>query len=163
MRRSNLNTPIQLDQSRTMRKLLEISDKSLAVLADDRGAYGLGTYIAGTDVVEIAIIDHATWELRIDGSEYLRVRYGKASLPRPPLSPEVFKDTAERVVGEIESNRIWSIISAAQGSGRGIALVVSRDAEHEAIRLGSEAVAITPALLEPEKSSVLARLMAPSY
>ena len=143
--------PIRLKQSRTMRKLLEISGTSFAVLADDRGAFGLGSYIAGTDVIEISIIDHATWELRIDGSEYMRVRYGKASLPRPPLRFEVFKDIAERVVGEIESKRIWSVITEAQGSGRGMALVISRDAEREAIRLGSEAVTISPAPLEPEK------------
>lgn len=143
--------PIPLGQARTMRKLLEISGASFSVLADNRGAYGLGSHMAGTDVVEISIVDHATWELRIDGLELLRVKYGKASLPRPPLSFETFKDTAERIVGPLELNRIWSIITEAQGSGHGTALVVSQDAESEASRLGSEAVTIAPSLLEPEK------------
>ena len=141
--------PVVLTRTRNLRKLLELSDDSLSVMVDDQGAYGLGSCASGNDVVEISVVGHAEWELGIDGDLYVRVAYGKATLPRPLLNFDAFRETTEQVLGAIEFNRIWSIIQGVQQGGHGTALVVSTDPEGEANRLGAEAVSINPTMLEP--------------
>ena len=73
--------PVPLRQARSMRKLLELSDDSISVLADHHSAYGLGTGTSVPDSVEITVTGHAEWELRVGGSALLRVAYGHATLP----------------------------------------------------------------------------------
>ena len=149
---------VPLRQARSMRKLLELSDDSTSVLVDHQGAYGLGSCVSGTDVVEISVTGHAQWEMRVNGSALMRVAYGQATLPRPLLDVDKFRDTAERILGPIELSRIWAIIQKAQTSGHGTSLVVSSDPEGEAARLGAEAVSIDPALLEPTEIVRLSRV-----
>lgn len=145
--------PVSLRDARSMRKLLELSDESISVLADYQGpqglrAYGLGSYKSGLDVAEISVRGHADWELSIDGSALVRVAYGQATLPRPLLEFDKFRDTAERTVGPVDLSRVWAIVREAQASGHGTTLVVSSDPEAEARRLGA-AVTIAPEHLEP--------------
>ena len=149
---------VPLRRARSMRKLLELSDDSISVLADLEGAYGLGSRASVPDVVEISITGHAEWELSVDGSALMRVTYGKAALPRPLLNYDDFSDTAERILGTIELNRIWAIVQQAQTSGHGTALVVSGDPKGEAARLGGEAVSVDPTLLEPAEVVRLGRV-----
>ena len=150
--------PVPLRQARRMRKLLQLSDASTSVFADHQSAYGLGTDITVPDSVEITVTGHAEWELRVGGSALLRVAYGQATLPYALLDIDEFKDTAERILGPVKVNRLWSIIQKSQASGHGSALVVSSDPEGEAIRLGAEAVQIVPAFLEPNEIARLARV-----
>ncbi len=141
--------PVPLSQARRMRKILRLSDDSLAVLVDQQGAYGLGLCASGTDVVDITVKGHAQWEMGIDGLALMRVTNGHPTLPKPLLSFEGFRDTARRVLGPIELNRIWAIIQEAQAGGHGMMLVVSNDPEGEVDRLGAEAVPIEPHYLDP--------------
>ena len=141
--------PVSLRAARTMRKLLELSDDSTAVLADYKDAYGLGSCDSGPDVVEISVHGRSEWELNVDGSAFVRVAHGHAMLPRPALPFEKFKDTVERTVDSAEINRIWEITQEAQASGHGTTLVVSSDPVQEIARLGGEAVPIDPECLEP--------------
>ena len=150
--------PIPLSQARRMRKILHLSDDSLAVLVGQQGAYGLGSCASGTDVVDIFVKDHAQWEMSIDGLALMRVTNGQPTLPRPPLDFEGFGDTARRVLGPIELNRIWAIIEKAQASGHGMMLVVSSDPEGETARLGAEAVPIEPQNLKPAEVVRLGRV-----
>ena len=76
--------PVPINRARSMRKLLELTDDSTAVLVDDPGAYGLGSCASGPNVVEISVTGHAEWELSIDGSALVRVSYGQATLPSSP-------------------------------------------------------------------------------
>ena len=141
--------PIPLRQARIMRKLLELSDDSTCVLTDGRSAYGLGRSDRARDALEIAVRSHATWELIVDGSAYVKVSYGRATLPRPLIDFAKFADTAARTVGRIDTDRIWRIIQAAQVSGHGTTLVVSGDAARETERLGAHAIPIEPETLDP--------------
>ena len=141
--------PVRLSEARSMRKLLELSDHSISVLADYQYAYGLGSICSGPDVMEITISGHAKWELSVSGERFLRVSYSNATLPRPPFNFESLKDVAERTVGDVDLNRIWGIIDYAQVSGHGTTIVVSSDPEAEADRLGGEAVPIAACHLDP--------------
>ena len=149
---------IRLGDARIMRKLLELSDDFMSVLADRGGVYGLGSCDSGPDVIEISVHGRAEWELSIDGSTFLRVVSGHAMLPRPILDYAKFKDTAERTVGSIELDRIWAVIQRAQATGHGTTLVVSRDPASEVARLGREAVPIEPDCLEPDDIVRLGRV-----
>lgn len=151
--RVRFQEPGPLQDAQSMRKLLELSDESMSVLVDYQGAhglraYGLGSYESGLDVAEISVRGHADWVLSIDGSALVRVAYGQATLPRPLIDFDEFKDTAERAVGTIDISRVWAIVREAQASGYGTTLVVSSDPEAEARRLGA-AVTIAPEYLEP--------------
>ena len=144
---------VPLRDARSVRKLLELSDESMSVLVDYQGshglcAYGLGSYESGLDVAEIFVRGHADWEMSIDGSALVRVAYGQATLPRPLLELDKFKDTAERTIGTIDLSRVWAIVREAQASGHGTTLVVSNAPQAEAQRLGA-AVTIAPEHLEP--------------
>jgi hypothetical protein len=100
-------------------------------------------------VLEIAVRSHATWEVIVDGTSYVKVAYGRASLPRPLVDFSKFADTAARTVGWIDTDRIWRIIQAAQVSGHGTTLVVSGDPAGETARLGTHAIPIEPEALDP--------------
>lgn len=150
--------PVPLRQARSIRKLLELSDDSSPLLIDNQGAYGLGYSSSGTDRVEITINGHAEWELRVDDSPLVRVNNGKAALPVPLIEFDEFRDTAERILGTVELSRLWAIIQESQTSGHGMALVISRDPQMEADRLGGQAVSIRPALLDPADIARLGRV-----
>lgn len=141
---------IRIDNARIVRKLVQLSDDHTAVLTDGLYAYGLGECPPATDAVEVFVCGHAEWELRVGGTAVLRVAYGHARLPKPLVDYDEFAVTAERTVGPIDLCRIRQIIEAAQNSGHGMTLVVSRSVAEEVGRLGGEAVPIDPDDLEPD-------------
>ena len=66
----------------------------MTVLADTEHAYGLGTSKSAPDVVEVSVIGHAKWEASVNGAKLVRVAYGKATIPKGPISLDELKDTA---------------------------------------------------------------------
>ena len=146
--RVGFERPVSLRDARSIRKLLELCDDATSVLADRSTAYGLGSSDSGPDAAEVSVLGHADWELTIDGLALMRVAYGRATLPTPPLDFDKVKDTAERIVGPTQIDRIWEIILQAQASGHGTTLVISSDPVGEVARLGGEAVPIAPDTLE---------------
>ena len=139
---------VRLSEARSIRKLLQLTDEANAVLVDDKGAFGLGNSESGPGCVEIEITGHAEWEASIDNQTLVRVSYGHASLPIAPLDRDKVEDALERKVGTIDFEKIWHIVEAAQHAGHGMTLVVTSDPKGEATRLGKEAVAISPSLIE---------------
>ena len=142
--------PISIYNARNMRKLLELSDDTTVILSDYRRAYGLGAYNAIPDSIEIRVRGHADWEALFNGIALIRVRNGHAKLPpKPPITRERLADLAERIVGSIELDRIWSVIDKAQISGHGMTLVISHDPSGETSRLGDQAMPTVPRCLNP--------------
>ena len=147
--RIQFQKPLSLHDARIMRKLLELSDASTAVLADYESAYGLGACDSSPKIVEILVRGHADWEVSFGGLALVRVSYGHPTLPRPPLDRDQFDSTAARTVGSADLDRIWDVVEAAHASGHGTTLVVSHDPAGEASRLGGQAVPIDPSFLGP--------------
>ena len=143
--------PVHLRESRTMRKVLQITDGTMSVLADPTHAYGLGPRKIAPDVVEVSITGHATWEASVNGDKFVRVAYGKATIPNQPIEFNELKDIAERTIGNANTRRIWEIVQAAKESGQGATIVVSQDPESETTRLSGEGMPIEPDYLEPEE------------
>ncbi len=148
-----LERPVPLTAARAVRKLLEITDDSLALLVHEDGVFGLGRVTAGlaADVFEVAITGHATWELRGAGGVLLRFEYRQPSLPRPILDMSALVDTFERLLGDaISKDVLIPLVEAAMRAHHGTTLVVSADAASEAVRLGGQATTITPTLATVE-------------
>ena len=150
--------PVSLRDSKIMRKLLELSDESTSVITDGQRAYGLGPRGPAADVAEITVRGHAEWDLSVDGETLMRVTYGKAKLPRPPLPRHKVDDAAQRILSSIDMDLIWPIIEEVRNSGHGTILVVSNSPEEEAARLGGQAVPIDPERLPPEDIARLGRV-----
>ena len=115
-------TPVRLHESRTMRKLLQLSDGTMSVMADPARAYGLGPRKTAPDVVEVSITGHAKWEASVNGDKLVRVSYGKATIPNQPIELVELEDTAERIIGDANIKLIWDIVQATQESGHGTTL-----------------------------------------
>ena len=143
--------PVPLRESRTLRKVLQLSDGTTSVLADPTRAYGLGIGKTAPDVLEISIPGHAEWDASVNGDKFVTVRYGKATIPNQPLELERLIDIAERTIGDANTRRIWEIVEAAQASGKGSTIVMSRDPQAETARLSGEGMPIEPDYLDPQE------------
>ena len=141
--------PVRIRESRTMRKLLQLSDNTMSVLADPVHAYGLGPSKTAPDIVEVSITGHAKWEASVNGDKFVRVAYGKATIPKQRIDVEELEDLAERTVCATNTKRIREIFEAAQESGHGTIIVVSKDPVAETTRLSGEGMPIEPDYLEP--------------
>ena len=143
--------PVDLRESRTIRKILQLTDRSMSMLSDGQYAYGLGRTRAAPDILEIAITGHARWEASVNGTNLVRVSYGQPSIPTQPIEIEEFKDIAERTIGDVNINGIWEIVLAAQQNGKGCTIVISSAPDEEAQRLSNEGMPIDADYLKPEE------------
>ena len=150
--------PVRLNQTRSMRKLLELTDETKALLTDGRFVYGLGECTSAPDVAKIAIEGHARWSLSIDDTALLKVTYEHATLPKQVLDKDFFRDIAERTVGAVEAERIWDIFQCALDNDHGTTLVVSADPVSEIYRLAQEALPIKPEYLDHKDVARLGRV-----
>lgn len=152
--RARFAEPVGLQGARAIRKLLQTTGPTLALLVHDGGAYGLGEIRTGNvseDVFEVAITAHATWELRHREGTMLRVAYGEAALPRPMFDERLVADTLDRILGpSAQVDRLMVLISAASTAAHGTTLVISAQAATEAERLAGPATMLEPQDLSAE-------------
>jgi hypothetical protein len=148
-----LKQPVPLKETRTLRKLLEISSRGTrAVLINGREAYGLGTgedsyETTSESVFEVVVSGPGTWDLRHAGVPLMAVTYGSPHLPEERLSRARFDDTANRIfaaAGGCDVDRLWTLAMAAADAEHGTMLVVSSEAASEASRLSSQALDVEP-------------------
>ena len=151
--------PVKLGETRSVRKLLELSDESTYLLADNEFIYGLGECNSAPDVAKIVIEGHAKWSVSIDDTTLMTVSYEHATLPKQILDRAFFKDVAERTVGDdAEIERLWEIVQCALESGHGTTIVVSKDPVSEINRLAQESLPIEPEYLAHEDVAHLGRV-----
>jgi hypothetical protein len=159
-----LKQPAPMNETRTMRKLLETSrTDGAALLTDGSVAYGLGdakaTYhAAGESLFEVVVSGPGTWDLRHVEQPLMRVVFGSPRLAETRLSRVSFDDVARRVLGpagHYDSDRLWALAMAAKDAEHGTMLVVSSQATAEAARLQSQALVVQPTMLE---TSLVAQL-----
>ncbi len=160
--RAVLARAVALREARAVRKLLEVSDGDVALLTDGSKVFGLGevdtSRVDEGTAFEIVIPSHATFELRHDGTALMRVAYGRPKLPRPLLDRERFDDVIARVLGVMDTSRLWMIVEAAAGAGHGTVIVISTDALAEAARLSGQATLLEPHFLQPDDVIRFARI-----
>lgn len=138
---ARLATSVPLSSTRRVRKLLETTDHSTALLVDDSGVFGFGSAPKpdAHDVFEIAVTSHATFELRTQDVGLLRISYGAPSLPQLVLDTEHFADVCRRVLGSsAPTDLLTKLVSTASLASHGTTLVVTTAAETEANRLAGQ-------------------------
>ncbi len=139
---------IAIGETRSVRKLLELTDEDTGLLTDGSYVYGLGHCNSAPDVARIEIEGHGKWTLSVNNTVLIRVAYEHATLPKQILSKELFRDVAERTVGAMQVELIWNTLQCVLESGHGTTIVVSEDPVSEIERLGQEAVVIKPEYLD---------------
>ena len=150
--------PSRLSETRTLRKLLEISDRDkLGLLTDGQTIFGLGhvyeTYKPADErVFEFHVVGEGHWLMRHGGIALLQVEFGRPRLPTERIDKAGFVDTVSRVFvdGSADSERLWHLTLAAAEQAHGTMLVISERAADEAARLSAQATLIEPAVLSPE-------------
>ena len=153
-----IQKPVGLVEARSVRKMLELTDETTALLTDGRAILGLGDCISAPDVARIMIEGHAKWSLSINDRTLMKVAYEHATLPKQILDTDLFRDVARRTVGAVEVERIWDIFQCALDNDRGTTIVISEDPASEIERLGQEALAIKPEYLDYQGVARLGRI-----
>lgn len=153
-----LKKPIGLREYRKVRKILEMSGENASIITDSELIYGLGK-IDGKynpmeeSLFEIRFVDHYEWMLFHDSIPMLKVKYGYPSLPKETIKREKFFSDSRRVFTKVtagELDNLWDIVQEATKQLHGTLLVISENAESEAIRLGNQCFEIEPQVLPLE-------------
>ena len=143
-----IEDPIRLRNTRSARKMLELTDETTALLTDGQFVYGLGMCPSAPNVAKIRIEGNSEWSLSIDDTEHIKVSHHQATLPKQVLNKNLFKDIVHRTFNSVNTERIWDAFQHSLNIGHGTTIVVSNDPESEIARLGREALAIRPKYLD---------------
>lgn len=158
-----LTEPVPLSDKRHLRKLLEPTGPDMALLMRDRHVYGLGT-ITDADtasphkISEITIGSSGTWHLSQAATRVLTVQDTLPKLPQPQLDLPLLEDTVTRVLDGADLRRLIDLAGAASRNRHGAMLIISCDAEAEAIRLAPQATKTTPRPLTPQAMQQLTNM-----
>lgn len=161
--RARLVQIMPIRQRKAIRKLIESSDAEFSVVTDRAHAYGLGTIGRDYDSAQEAIFkvrfgSLGVWDLIHNDSILMRVRHGQPELIRPKISDAELK--ARMVALQVSADAIellTELVLDTTVQQHGALLVISADAEQEAVRLGTLAFRVEPVLLT---AALLRRLTA---
>ena len=152
-----LKVPIEIDNYRGIRKLLEVSSSQMALLCDVKSVWGFGvplnTYQPSREnLFEIRFTEHYTWELVHAENIMLRVRYREPRLPRERFDKEQFYAHVYRFfkVSKMTANRLVEAVEAAVEQRHGTMLVITPEAEQETKRLAAQCTAIEPITVDKD-------------
>lgn len=149
-----LSEPVRLSETRTLRKLLEVSSRDGEwLLTDGSEVYGLGSqkedYPAEAEsVFKLLVSGDGTWELQHGDVRLASVQHGVPRLPEERVRRELLDDICVRVFDEFDSDALWALVMSAADAEHGTMLVISAAAEAEASRLGSQSIRMEPATLQ---------------
>lgn len=158
--------PVDPDDFRKVRKLLEMCDERVWLLAADRRIYGLGSLNhtgydrKREDVFVIRFVEHHCWEFIHNGVVLMRTTYNEPKLPLPRFDDDELRASLKRCLPGIHRHavdRVTALGRMASSAKRGTILVVSAEAEDEAERLGKQSFPVKPfAMTTAQLASVCA-------
>jgi hypothetical protein len=148
----NLKDSIRINNYRGIRKLIEISSKTMALLCDGTVVWGLGHLLDTYDpcnenIFEIEFIDHYTWELTHDKQVMLNVKYRQPKLPIERFDKSLFCDHIIRLFNVDEEETLTILVESVEAAveqRHGTMLVITSKAETEAKRLRAQSTVIEP-------------------
>ena len=152
-----LTEPIEIYNYRGIRKLLEVSSNSMALLCNMESVWGLGipldTYQpCREDLFEIRFFEHHTWELVHAENIMLRVKYRQPRLPRARFDRELFCDCVTQLfkIQPTTANILTKAVEAAIEQRHGTMLVITPEAQRETKRLAAQSTVIEPVLVSKD-------------
>jgi hypothetical protein len=161
-----LQTPIERQDYRAVRKLLELSESGQSLLSDSAAIYGLGNILPSysaslQNVFEIEFTGHYQWRVLHAGQVLMEVAYDKPQLPKHRLARERFEPIVRRLfpsAKQIDLDNLWKLVGAAIDQRHGTMLVISDSARAEAERLASQSTLISPLVLTPEIMRMVSKI-----
>lgn len=153
----NFDKPIKLLNHRAVRKILEMTDENVYLLADGKEVYGLGKIKEYDSTLEEVFIvkfkKHFLWELSHANKTLMEVEYRHPKLPKEKINKWTFTDHYLRIFSDISEddiNTIWGTILSASEQKHGTMVVITNNAIEEAERLSSQCLKIRPTYLSSE-------------
>ncbi len=147
-----LDRPIKVKDFRMVRKFLEVSDNSSAIVCDSALIYGLGE-VRGKynpkdeNLYVVNFTRHFTWVVLHDNNPLMEVEYRQPKLPTEKIDREKLYSDFRRVFKGISKKQLddlWEIAMEACGQKHGTMIVISDAANSEAERLGNQSFPIKP-------------------
>jgi hypothetical protein len=153
-----LRTPVRIAETRTLRKLLEISDRDkLGLLTDGNVIFGLGhvspSYQPPDErIFEFHVVGQGQWLMRHGKDVLFETEFGRPRLREERMDQPRFMDTVERLFGDdgADAPKLWELAEAAADQAHGTMLVITAAAADEAARLAAQAIVIEPTPLSAE-------------
>lgn len=150
--------PIPLANARWSRKILEMGNAEMPLVASSEGIWGLGRRVPVTDNstqidFRIEFLGQHRWRLSADSKPIVQFDFGTPSIPRRKLSTEAFAANFQRAfpgATDDEAQRAAALFETADKLGHGAMLVYSHDAATEAIRLSGEGTRTIPSRMTPD-------------
>lgn len=147
-----LKKPIKMRNHRKVRKFLELVDSESYIISDSALIYGLGKLTGkynpkDENIFIISFKNHLKWELLHDSNPLMVVEYGIPSLPKEKISRDKFYSDFPRLFKDIKKKQIdtlWRVTIEAIKQKHGAMLIISSQAEAEAMRLGSQCFQLEP-------------------
>ena len=150
-----LAIPVKLSEYRKIRKLLEIAARDLSLCSNGLEILGLGKMKGeydkkNQDLAKVNFRGSHKWELEHGNHTMLIVEHTNPRIPKVKIKQEVFEDLLKRVfvnisIKDIENLR--KIVDTAMIQKHGALLIISNEAEKEAVRLANQSINIESTML----------------
>lgn len=144
---------IAVQDHRTVRKMLESSDRVVRLVLDAGRIVGLGRVPDGRytgsaeNLFTVRFSKHFCWDLHHAGHHMMHVAYGCPEMPRPDRHEDRFREVFSRVFADSPSSdvdRVWAVVDAACLQNRGSTIVIVDRADEEASRLSGQSIGVQP-------------------
>ena len=155
---TGLSNPFPLADIRKSRKLLQVTNTSLAVISDSCNVYGLGKLKPAYNEKREAVCDvffrgiHC-WDVTHNGTVLLQMRYGMPQFPQEIISKEKIFTDITRIfpsISEAKSENLYTLAMTVAENVKGSMLVIVDDAKQESDRLGKQCFQVEPFTLTPD-------------
>lgn len=153
----SFRTNFQYADTQAIRKLLQLCQGNYLLHTDSVAVYGLVTlqesHNEREDLFTIDILEHHLWELKHNDQALMRVHHGTPQLPPAALDEEKIRRDLRRVFGRearIDTQLLLELLRAAEQQRRGTLLVITPEAESEALRLQGQGTPIQACRLHAE-------------
>lgn len=156
-----LKEAVGLTNYKGVRKLLELSQGEYSLLVSD----GYGSGIDGLGIItgkynekseslfEIKFVKQYVWEIRHSDQILIRVAYGKPVTISSGYNLELVRKNIEKEFTEIttqQTDNLLELVEEACKQPHGTLVIISNEAEAEAIRLAQQSTLIEPLLMNTE-------------
>lgn len=144
--------PIKIDDFNAVRKMLQITSDKMFLISDSNYLFGIGELVGtynedNEDLFFINFVKHYTWELTHGENELMVVSSGQPRLPQLQSNRMYFSKRLNKIFSGLKKdniNHLWNLLRRASQQKSGTMLVITEDAESEAVRLQSQAIMIDP-------------------
>ena len=154
---------ISIENARKIRKLLEITDNDIYMIADISSGkiVGVSNHKIQREGYLLDFTGTNMWELSFNQKYILKYINGQYRIPEPKINKQIFIEKCkERFGPQNYNNSIFKIISAASNQTHGTIIVISANAKSEtnAIIKSGKGIAISPTNLIEQSPKIITRL-----